>query len=150
MIDTLASWLIGTVLVFFVAYAWEVSDDDHGDFNKKKDVVTRAVIMFITAALNAALNGRRLSSALWLLGISINASVAWFFLLFDYTIAWILIRNKIVELKGVSWFDYLGKVGQVDNWGPWRNLTQKRRLWIRVGYFVISMALYIAYIICRS
>jgi len=145
MIDNVSSWILGTILVLLGAFVWELSDDAHGDFNKRGDVRARAVIMFLTSSLNALLNGKTAAGMVMLFFISLNASVAWFFMFFDYTIAYILIKNKVVGLKNVHWFSYLGKVGQVDNWRPWRNLTQWQRFWIRIGYFLASMLIYILY-----
>jgi hypothetical protein len=128
-------------------YFWEIGDDPRGDFNKRRDVWIRGAIMALVSLINALMNVRdNLTQSLYFFALSFNASLAWFFMFFDYTIAWILIRNKIVETR-ISWFDYLGKVGDVDNWAPWRKLSQRQRFWIRVGYFVPSVAIYLWYVI---
>lgn len=138
IVDTTASLIVGT-LILTLPYFWEASDDRLGDFNKRRDVWIRGVLTLCVSLVNTILNARN-----WVvcLATSLNLSVAWFFMFFDYTIAWILIRNKIVEGRGVSWFDYLGKVGRVDNWTPWRGLSQAKHFWIRVAYLAAAVILY--------
>jgi hypothetical protein len=128
-------------------YVWEVDNDGRGDFNKRRDIRIRGGLMGLVSLINALLNVRNnLAQSLYFFALSFNASLAWFFMFFDYSIAWILIRNKVVETR-ISWFDYLGKVGSVDNWAPWRNLTQRQRFLIRLVYFLASIAIYTWYVI---
>lgn len=150
MIPTIWTMLIGSSLLP-MPYVWECSDDSPGDKNKRQDVKVRGLIMITVSIVNALLNGgNSREGIISVFLLSFNTSVAWFFMFFDYTIAWILIRRKIVEAPRVTWFDYLGKVGEVDNWKPWRNLTAKRRFWIRAGYFVVSTAVYVLYLVFRK
>lgn len=145
--EELASLIIGSILLFG-PYLWEIGDDPLGDLNKRRDVWIRGGIMGLVGLINTLLNVRdNMVQALYFFALSVNASLAIFFLLFDYTIAWILIRNKIVGLKNLSWFDYLGKVGEVDNWEPWRKLSGRARFWIRVAYFVVGVGIYVYYVV---
>src|SRR5688572_21076350 len=137
MINTTATQILGLCLLFG-PYIWEIMNDKRGDFNTKFDTWFRALLMAIVATINTAMN--ELTFRYFLK--SLNMSFAIFFLLFDYTIAFLLIKNKIVELKGAYWFTYLSKLKKVDTWQPWQSLDPWTRLMIRAAYFVLALLIY--------
>jgi hypothetical protein len=118
-----------------IATIWEVWNDRYGDLNKGWDVVVRINLLVIEAGIPHFAFDKTFFVCLML-------STAVFFLLFDYLITYVLIRNKVIEVPGAHWFSYTGKKGWFDNLGWW-----KRSAWIRLGiklaYFIISLILFI-------
>jgi hypothetical protein len=125
-------------MILFGPYIWESMNDDKGDFNARFDIWLRGLLMVLVATLNVAMNELTITFFLR----SLNMSLAIFFLLFDYTIAFLLIKNKIVEVKGAFWFTYLSKVKQVDKLKAWAGLDAITRLMIRLAYFTLSLLIY--------
>ena len=113
----------------------ELYGDRHGDFNKKEDVIYR--FLFMTG----------FSILVWIILkfnvlIAFNLSIAIHFAFFDYIIAYILIKNGIIEPpRGVRlhWFTYVGKSGVVDNFKFWRNMRCGWRFAIRLTYLAVSL-----------
>ena len=137
MINTTATQILGFILLFG-PYVWESMNDKRGDFNNRFEVWFRGLLMALVSAVNVALN--ELTFIFFLR--SVNMSFAIFFLLFDYTIAFLLIKNKIVELKGAFWFTYMSKVKKVDTWKPWQTLDPWTRFVIRFSYFSAALLIY--------
>lgn len=121
-----------------IATIWEVWNDYDGDKNKPGDVWMRAFLLWIEAvALHLITNGNIL--------LAFNLSIAFFFLIFDYTINYVLIKNGTLEPpRGVRyhWFSYSGKSGVIDNLKFWRNMNPWVKLIIRMCYFILSLILY--------
>lgn len=136
------------IILLFGPYVWECIDDKDGDLNKRQDLYIRAAAMITVSVFNGVLNFKNI-----FIGIASSFLLSWgiHFMLFDYTIAFILIKRQVVELKNIHWFSYLGKLGAWDNWSPWRNLTQRNRLLIRLGFLIITAGLYlIAYLTWKN
>lgn len=148
MINSNFTNILGVVLLIFGVVIWELFDDRKGDLNKKEDVFYRGALMLLAACLNTLLNGigncedwRR---ALFFLVLSFNLSVSSFFLLFDYLITYILIKGGVIELgknSPVTWFNY--RMG--GGFEFWKKASPMARLFIRVGYFVISLVIYLVW-----
>lgn len=128
-----------SILTLCLPTVWEIYNDRHGDLNKSSDVIWRIVIGLLAALAVSHLNLIRFV-------IAFNLSMAINFLLFDYLIAYILIRNGTLEPpKGVKyhWWSYIAKSGFVDNVPFWIKLNLWVKLAIRVVYFGISLLLYL-------
>lgn len=125
--------VIGFALLF-VPYIWEVYSDRNGDHDKTVDVIWR-VILSATAVLSCV---HLTDHSIWAAGLMCSAI---FFLLFDYTVAAVLIKNGVIEAK--SWFSYMGKSGKFDNWGWWRNMHPGWRFAIKMSVFTGSLLIYI-------
>lgn len=119
-----------------IALIWEVWNDKDGDFNKGNDIFVR-LFLFLMEAMALVLITPWHFVACFMLSIAIN------FLTFDYIIAYVLIRNKVVEVPGAHWFSYMGKSGVVDNLKFWRGLNPWVKLLVRVGYFTLAITLII-------
>lgn len=149
MINSILSNIIGLALLIVGAAAWERYNDRNGDLNKQEDIYYRSALCILAALINTLLNNpfcddwRRTIAFLIL---SLNVSVAGFFLIFDYWINYTLIKRGVIETSGAHWFSYL-RSGGFDAWQPWRNLSPKTRFIIRASYFVLALT---AYFIWRS
>lgn len=124
--------------LLLVPTGWEVFDDRHGDLNKSEDVIWRVATGLVVALIASKLNLIRFI-------IAFNLSMAMHFLLFDYLIAYVLIKNGTLEPpRGVTyrWWTYVAKAGFVDNVPWWKRLNWSVKLGIRVVYFGISLILY--------
>ena len=122
-----------------IALIWEVWNDAAGDTDKKRDVYLRAILLVLEGVTLFAIFGWPIPLA-WILSTSIH------FLLFDYIIAYVLIKNGTLEPpRGVTyhWFTYTAKSGVVDNLKFWKNLNPWLKLLIRVGYFGLALTLII-------
>lgn len=124
------------ILVFcflFAPYLFEVWNDREGDLNKVLDVFVRIAISVIVCVINyLATSHPFFASGLMCFAI--------FFLLFDYTINAILIRNKVIDSN--DFFSYMGKKGDVDNIKFWRNMHPGWRFAIRMGVMAIAIVIY--------
>lgn len=120
-------------VILFAPYLWEVIDDRHGDLNKKIDVLWRVLIGAAASLFVWVMTGH----SLWATGFMCFAI---FFLLFDYTIAAVLIRNKVIAAK--DWFGYMGKKGITDNIGWWRDMKPGWRFAVRFAVFAIALVFY--------
>jgi hypothetical protein len=134
-------FLIVSVLSLFSPVGWESRNDRKGDKDKRKDTFVRALL----GALSAFINHITGTAHFW---IALNMAAATFTMFFDYLINFILLRNKTVEEpagKNYHWFTYMGKRGDVDNIPFWRNMNPWVRFYIRVGYFLASLFIYLRY-----
>lgn len=121
------------LLILSSPYIWEVINDRYGDLNKKIDVLWRVLIGAAASAFVWKFTGHSLWACAFM-------CFAIFFLLFDYTIAAILIKNGIISTN--DWFGYMGKKGDVDNIKFWRNLSPGWRFAIRMTVFAIALIIY--------
>ena len=121
-----------------IALLWEVWNDRHGDLNKAKDVPIRGLLIIIEAALLNYFFHKPIITSLLL-------STAIFFLLFDYLVTYVLIRNKVIEPRiggSYSWFTYTGKKGLFDTMNWWK-FSPWIRLGIKLAYFFVALVLFI-------
>lgn len=120
---------------------WEVYNDRNGDAHisrgllelpsKKVDILVRVLIATIVALINFFVFDEALFKSVFL-------CVAVHFLLFDYIIAFILIKKGII--KG-HWFSYMGSKG-IDNYKSWKNVPPIIKLVIRITIFGIANYIY--------
>jgi hypothetical protein len=124
------------VLIFFIIpVIVEVISDAHGDYNKKIDVLFRMIFIVGISLIIHFLGYANFFAA-------VNVGVAIHFLLFDYVVTSVLIKNKVIEVSGAHWFSYMGRSSKVDNISFWRNIKPWGRFAIRLGYFIGSLVLY--------
>lgn len=122
-----------------IATIWEVWNDRKGDFNKGEDVFIRIIYLCGEAIIIGIIFNKPFID-------SLLVSTSFFFLVFDYAIAYVLIKNGTLEPpKNVKyhWFSYQAKSGVFDNFKTWRNLSPWGKLGIKLGFFVVSMVIYI-------
>lgn len=112
----------------------EVANDAHGDFDKDADTIKRLLMMSAATLLTAWLTDRTWSPLLMTFGI--------FFFFFDYLVTYYLLKNKVVEIKGATWYNYLGKIGRFDNFKLWKRMHPNYRLLIRVVVFATALYFY--------
>lgn len=112
----------------------EVINDAHGDYDKDKDTIKRVILMAASSLLTMALTDRTWSPWLMTFGI--------FMFFFDYVVTYYLIKNKVVEIKGATWFNYLGKIGRFDNFKVWKRMRPGYRLLIRTIIFAAALIFY--------
>lgn len=118
------------------ATLFEAYMDRNGDTNKSADVWLRILLFVLEGALIK-----------WALGgnvfLAINLSMAFFFLTFDYLITAILYRNGVITSP--AWFSYLGRSSKVDRIKFWKSIGPYGRLFVKLGYFLISIWLYLKF-----
>lgn len=116
-----------------IATVWECLNDRNGDTNKSQDVWLRILLFVLEGALIK-----------WAFGgnvfLAINLSAAFFFLTFDYLITAILYRNGVITSP--AWFEYLGRSSRVDKIKLWKSIGPYGRLFVKLGYFLLSVWLY--------
>lgn len=120
-------------LILFSPYVWEVLNDRYGDLDKKLDVALRIAIDTVASIVCWYFTGHSLFAA----GLMCFAI---FFLLFDYTIAAILVKNKVIRPS--QWFSYMGESGDIDNIPWWRNMNPWWRFAIRFSVFAVTLIIY--------
>jgi hypothetical protein len=133
---------ITAILMLMVPTGWELANDANGDKNKTRDVFVRVILMTLAGVLNFFwVTGKAVFDSI-ILSMGIN------FMVFDYAIAYWLIRQKakggpgIEPPKGTTyhWFSYLSG-SPFDslwrNWNPWVRFT------IRVVVLLTAIAIYI-------
>lgn len=120
-----------------IALISEVWNDRNGDLHKGADIIVRAALLIIEAfILHLNLHKPFIDSLI--------LSTAFFFLLFDYLIAYVLIRNKVIEPRiGYTWFNYQAKSGVVDNIPFWKRLNPWVKLGVRVVVFITAILIFI-------
>ena len=110
---------ITAILVLFASFFWEVKDDEFGENPRQKrvDLFFRLWIMALSAIFADYLSGR---------GVIESFAVAWgiHFMFFDYTIAYVLGRQR--------WYDYLGS-------NPTDNFLTKIDYRVRLGLRVLFL-----------
>ena len=132
------------MFLFFTPLIWEVLNDKDGDSHitrsflkkwevssKKVDVMVRVIIALCISLINYLFYQIAPWKTILLCG-------AIHFLLFDYVIAYILIKRGII--KG-NWYSYMGSKG-IDNVGWWKNLNPNLKLVARIIIFVIAFLIY--------
>ena len=128
-------WLVGiiiSILFLFVPCIWECWNDRNGDLNKRIDLFYRGCL-----ALCAGILCHFFINVPFYKGAELSLAIH--FLLFDYMIAYILIKRQVVEVAGTGWFEYLGYKGVVDNIRSWRGLAPAQRAAIRIVVFTASL-----------
>lgn len=132
-------------LLCWVPLIWETVNDSDGDahisrakvfepyqlLSKKVDVIARIVFALGAGLFDYLVNDRNFFKSVFL------AFSAHFFL-FDYLIAYILIRREIIV---GHWFTYLGSKG-MDNIYHWRSMDPRARLALRAFVFALALWLY--------
>ena len=121
-----------------IATIWEVYNDRHGDLNKSQDVVIRCIWFIVEAATLRLFNHKPFFACLLL-------STAVFFMIFDYAIGYVLIRNKVIEPRiggGYSWFSVTGKRGWFDNLKLWKFASHWVRFGIKLAYLIIALVIF--------
>jgi len=126
------------ILCLLVPTGWEVFNDRKGDFNKIQDIFVRYGLGILAGVINFFwLTGKPVFDSL-LLSMGIH------FAIFDYAIAYILIKRGVIEPpRGVKyhWFDYLSTKNPFDNhWKFWNKWT---RFSIRVAVLAVAIVIYI-------
>lgn len=118
-----------------IATLFETWNDRHGDLNKRADLVWRVILILAEAGLLA-----------WVLHKpfidSILLSSAIFFMTFDYLVAYVLIKNKVVEPRRgttYTWWTYTAKKGFFDNIGLWRRLSPWVKFFVKLICLAISL-----------
>ena len=120
--------------------AWETRDDRKGDKDKAKDAFTRSLMAVVSAFVNHVSG----TVNFW---IALNMSAAFFMMFFDYLVNYVLIRNETIEQttdKRRHWFTHIGEKG-FDGIKFWRNLGPWGRFYVRLGYFLVSLFIYLHY-----
>jgi hypothetical protein len=126
---------------------WEVWNDKDGDSHlskawicqfipltsKKIDIGARVILMLAAAWV------------VWFVGIAgfwVSLLMSWaiHFLVFDYAVVYVLIKNEIIRASA-KWYDYLNGKG-FDNFKAWRNKAWYIRMGVRVAVFVIICIIY--------
>lgn len=110
-----------------IATLWEVWNDRHGDLNKGADVLIRVCLVLAEALAIHFIFVKPVVDCILL-------SSAIFFMFFDYVVAYVMIKNKVVEPRRgttYTWWVYTAKEGFFDNiplWkkaGPWIKFSVK-------------------------
>lgn len=119
-----------------IATILEAYLDRNGDTNKSTDVWLRVLLFILEGVLIK-----------WAFGgnvfLAINLSAAFFFLVFDYLIHIVLYRNGVIASP--AWFSYLGRSSKVDGIKLWKSIGHYGRLFVKLGYFLISIWLYLKF-----
>lgn len=120
-------------LILFAPYVWEVLNDRYGDLDKKLDVALRIAIGTVASIICWYFTGHSFFAAGFM-------CFAIFFLLFDYTIAAILVKNKVIRPS--KWFEYMGESGDIDNIQWWRSMNPYLRFATRFAVFAVALIIY--------
>jgi len=132
-------WLIGIIIAvssLFYPYVWECFNDRNGDPNKKIDVLYRAALMLFAGILCHIFIG-----VMFYKGAILSGAIH--FQLFDYTIAYILIKRKIIETPGATWYNTLGKKGTIDSLNIWKRFSPHARMIVRVCVSASALTLFL-------
>lgn len=122
-----------------VATLWEVWNDRHGDLNKAFDVFIRVLLFTAEGVALHFIFHKPLQDCIIL-------SACFFFLVFDYLVCWVLIKNGVIEPRiggGYTWFNYQAKSGVVDNIPFWKRMNPWVKLWIRLVVFIAAILIFI-------
>lgn len=126
------------IITLLLPTAWELWDDRKGDLNKGMDLFLRSAISLAVSAI---------ISHWFPIADSVALCLALHFLIFDYAIAWWLIRNgTIEEPRGAKydWWSYTAKKGWMDNVEFWNRLNPWWKLAVRVVVFGGALTVWIA------
>lgn len=131
-----------SILLLSLPLIWELWNDRNGDSHisrgfiklpsKKVDVIVRVILAFLVSLINYILYDKEIIK-------SISLSGAIHFLCFDYLIAYILIKRKIIKGK---WWSYMGSKG-MDNIKLWKNIKPQYKFLIRLTIFVTILIFYL-------
>lgn len=70
----------------------------------------------------------------------VTLCVTMFILLFDYTVAYVLYRRKIIS--DPRWWQKINKTSWPDNWAPWVKIGWKWRMAVKVLIFIGGEIIY--------
>lgn len=122
-----------------IATIWESWSDRNGDLNKSADVVIRVILLVIEGVILRLIFNKPFVDSLLL-------STAIFFFFFDYLVAYVLIRNKVIEPRRgttYTWWTYTAKKGVFDNLKFWRNMKPTTKFFVRLGVLVLATLIFI-------
>jgi hypothetical protein len=122
-----------------IATIWEVWNDKEGDLNKSADVAIRIGLISLEASLLVLLLHKPYIDC-FLVSTSI------FFLLFDYVVAYVLIKNGTLEPpRGTKyhWFRYTAKAGLFDKFSIWRRANPWMKFFIKLLCLAVALIVYI-------
>ena len=122
-----------------IATFYEVWNDRHGDLNKREDVFIRLCLLLMEAlALHYFLHKPLIDSFI--------LSASFFFLVFDYYVTWVLIKNKVLEPRRgttYTWWTYTAKKGWFDNIPLWKNASPWVKFGLKASVFIASLIIFI-------
>lgn len=135
-------WEILAILLLCAPLLWECTDDLHGDKNKSRDVIVRWLIAVFIAVVIMVMGYFNMvhRHGFW---PSFCLSLSIHFAIFDYIIAYLLIKNGVIDDEFNHWFTYMGKRGYTDNIKWWRNLNPWIKLFVRGIPLIISILFYV-------
>lgn len=122
-----------------IATIYEVINDRFGDKNKGFDVFIRMILFTLEAYILHLIFDKSVL-------VSLVIPFAVFFLVFDYWIAYVLIKNRIVEPpvgEKYHWFSYVAKKGWFDNLSFWRDTEPGFKLGMRIGFFIAAILIFV-------
>ena len=118
-----------------IATIVEVYFDRYGDTNKGRDVIIRC-LLFVVETLILHYTFKKPAIDCFILTVAI------FFFAFDYTVQYVLIRNKVIETK-LNWFEYVGNSSKFDKWELWRKLGPWGRFLVKSLVLIGATILFI-------
>jgi hypothetical protein len=130
-----------------VPLIWELWNDKDGDahisraewnanvqmLSKKVDIFARCTMAITASVVNYVLGINSIIPSLFMSG-------AIHFLIFDYAIVYILIKNGVIS-PFARWWDYLGTKG-MDNYEWWKGKSWQVRMVIKIAVFIIACLIY--------
>lgn len=116
-----------------IATIWETWNDRKGDFNKGFDVFIRVILFTLEAYILHLIFDKSVL-------VSLVIPFAVFFLTFDYLVAAVLIKNKVIV---GHWFSVTGKKGAVDNIGFWKRMNPWAKLGVRSVVFIATVLIFV-------
>lgn len=140
-VDALSLALLSVPLI------WEVWNDKDGDahvsragwneniqmLSKRVDIYARCVLCGAASMVNTFL-GHPLLSSIVMCG-------AIHFLFFDYIVAYVLMKNRVIDHVYNRWWSVLGSKG-FDNFDWWKGKSWQVRMAIKVAVFIIACLIY--------
>lgn len=130
-----------------IPLVWETWNDRNGDahvsrvgwnkdvqmLSKRVDVYARFIIAGVAAYANTFL-GHSIIASIFMCG-------AIHFLFFDYIVAYILIKNRVIDHVYNRWWSVLGSKG-FDNFDWWKGKSWQVRMAIKIAVFIIACVIY--------
>jgi hypothetical protein len=124
-------------LTLLASIGWEVNDDQAGDVTGRwKDIGVRSFLWSLSTVA-----ATELFYVPWFVALALQLAV--FVLLFDYLVAYYLIRKGTVQVKGAHWFSYLSKKKWTDQLQAWANPWA--RLVVKLAVFVAALWWFVTY-----
>lgn len=126
-----------SLLALTIPYLWEIVNDRNGESYKEK---VKDIIIRIFLAVLASLVGWYFIGANPIKGVFLSLAFHW--LLFDYTITTVLIKRGVIETKE-SAFSYVGKTSAMDKNKFWVKLGGWGRFIVRLIVFGVATIIYL-------